>query len=289
MSARNLTVVIAGGVAASVAALMIYQRMQQQKTVSVLIEEVSPGMVDSDATQQTVIASNLSDVRKRLRAAATARSRNGREPVLLAVSKAMPVDVLLEAYAAGQRDFAESYVQEVTSKVTQMPPDCRWHFIGSLQSNKAEGLVRGCGPALAVIETVDSANIADKIDAAVSSLPEVLLRARRSPLEVMILVNTSPWEGTKSGVLAADVPALADHIRTRCLNVKLGGLMTIGAPATPKCFTALCKCRDALAAHLRVRPDTLRLSMGMSNDFEQAIAAGSDSVRVGSTIFGGRN
>ena len=115
-------------------------------------------------------------------------------------------------------------------------------------------------------------------------------RARRSPLEVLIQVNTASWQGTKNGgVLSARVPALADHIRTRCPNLKLGGLMTIGAPDTPRCFTALCKCRDALAAHLKVRPDTLRLSMGTSSDFEQAIAAGSDSVRVGGTIFGGRN
>ena len=128
--------------------------------------------------------------------------------MLLAVSKAMPVEALLEAYAAGQRDFAEGNVEELTGKVTQMPPDCRWHYIGGLQSNNAEDLVRGCGPALTVIETVDSADLADKIDAAVASLPEVLLRARRSPLEVLIQVNTASWQGT-NGVLSARVPALA--------------------------------------------------------------------------------
>ena len=293
-SSRTTGTYVIAGVAASAAFALILYRMQRQKSKPVLTEskaaeEYSPGTVYSDATQQSVVASNLADVRRRLRAAAAARRQTGREPVLLAVSKTQPVEVLLEAYAAGHRNFAENYVQELTNKVTEMPPDCRWHFVGGLQSNKAKDLVRRCGPLLAVIETVDSANLADKIDAAVASLPEALVRARRSPLEVMIQVNTSPWEGTKNGVLAADVPALADHIRARCPNVTLGGLMTIGAPNTPKCFTALRKCRDALATHLKVRPDTLRLSMGMSDDFEQAIAAGSDSVRVGSSIFGGRN
>ena len=178
--------------------------------------------------------------------------------------------------------FAENYVQELISKVTQMPPDVRWHFIGGLQSNKAKELVRCCGPLLAAIETVDSTKLADKIDAAVASLPEALRHARAQPLEVLIQVNTSPWEGTKNGCDAADVVGLADHIRAAFPNVKLAGLMTIGAPGEPFCFTALCDCRDALARHLKVQPSTLRLSMGMSGDFEEAVAAGSDSVRVGS-------
>ena len=173
-------------------------------------------------------------------------------------------------------------MQELISKVTQMPPDVRWHFIGGLQSNKAKELVRCCGPLLAAIETVDSTKLADKIDAAVASLPEALRHARAQPLEVLIQVNTSPWEGTKNGCDAADVVGLADHIRAAFPNVKLAGLMTIGAPGEPFCFTALCDCRDALARHLKVQPSTLRLSMGMSGDFEEAVAAGSDSVRVGS-------
>jgi pyridoxal phosphate enzyme (YggS family) len=287
-----LTYVVVG---AAAFALILYrmQRRRRQKKEPVLTEakpaeDFSPRTAYSEEAMQSVVASNLADVRKRMRAVVV-RPHTGCEPVLLAVSKAQPAEALLEAYAAGHRDFAENYVQELCDKVTEMPPDCRWHFVGGLQSNKAKDLVRRCGPLLAVIETVDSANLADKIDYAVASLPEAFVRARRKPLEVMIQVNTSPWEGTKHGVLAADVPALADHIRTRCPNVTLGGLMTIGAPNTPRCFTALCKCRDALATHLKVRPDTLRLSMGMSNDFEQAIAAGSDSVRVGSSIFGGRN
>ena len=296
MLTRDSATYVVAGAAVSLAFAVILHRMRRRQSKSLVLtesrpaEEYPPGTVYSDASLQSVVACNLADVRKRLRAAAGARpNKKSREPVLLAVSKAQPIEALLEAYAAGQRDFAENYVQELTNKVTEMPPDCRWHFVGNLQANKANDLVRRCGPGLAVIETVDSAHLADEIDAAIMSLPEVLVRARRSPLEVMIQVNTSPSEGNTNGVLAVAVPALADHIRTRCPNVTLGGLMTIGAPERPECFTALCKCRDALATHLGVEPNSLRLSMGMSNDFEKAVAAGSDSVRVGSSIFCGRN
>lgn len=292
MSSPRLACAIAGTAAgAAVVAYAVYMLRKKRDDLNDLSQPeplaVPQSAIASNLAEvsQSAIASNLAEVRKRLRTAAVGRS----EPRLLAVSKTKPVEDLLEAYAVGQRDFAENYVQELIGKVTQMPPDVRWHFIGNLQSNKAKELVRGCGPLLAAIETVDSAKLADKIDAAVASLPEVLRRTRAQPLELMIQVNTSPWEGTKSGVVAADVPALADHIRASCSNVKLAGLMTIGAPGEPGCFTALCGCRDALARHLQVQPSTLRLSMGMSGDFEEAVAAGSDSVRVGSSIFGGRN
>jgi uncharacterized pyridoxal phosphate-containing UPF0001 family protein len=102
-------------------------------------------------------------------------------------------------------------------------------------------------------------------------------------------VNTSPWEGSKGGVLAEDAPSLGQHIVDKCPNLKLLGLMTIGAPGEFQCFDALRDCRDAVASALGVPTEDLELSMGMSNDFEEAIARGSNSVRVGSSIFGARD
>lgn len=101
-------------------------------------------------------------------------------------------------------------------------------------------------------------------------------------------VNTSPWEGTKNGVLPEGVAALARHLNSKCPDLKLTGLMTIGAPGDSTCFNTLRQCRDALCRELDLSPASLVLSMGMSNDFEEAIANGSDSVRVGSSIFGAR-
>ena len=152
-----------------------------------------------------------------------------------------------------------------------------------MQSNKAKPLVQGVRN-LAVVETLDSSKLADRLQTAVAAV-----EPPREPLGVMVQVNTSPWEGTKSGVLADDVPALAEHIRASCPSLRLAGLMTIGAPGDASCFDTLRECRDALAARLGVPPSALELSMGMSNDFERAIAGGSDSVRVGSSVFGARD
>ena len=101
-------------------------------------------------------------------------------------------------------------------------------------------------------------------------------------------VNTSPWEGTKGGVTPEGAAELAAHVAAACPALRFRGVMTIGAPGDERCFGALRDARDAAAAALSVPADSLELSMGMSGDFEAAIAAGSDSVRVGSSIFGAR-
>lgn len=293
MSSSSDTRVVAGAALAGVAVVaFVVHKVREHQLASqraALIKSTEPLLTEGEqavaagAAEPPILTSdvalNLADIRKRLNAATSARSSPAR---LVAVSKTKPIEMLLEAYAAGQRDFGENYVQELVGKAPQMPADVHWHFIGGLQSNKAKELVKGAGPGLVCVETVDSSKLADKLHAAVASL-------KRAPLDVLIQVNTSPWEGSKNGVLAEDVPALADHIRGACPKLRLGGLMTIGAPGEPKCFIALVECREHLAAHLNVPAASLVLSMGMSNDFEQAIACGSDSVRVGSSVFGKRD
>jgi pyridoxal phosphate enzyme (YggS family) len=143
----------------------------------------------------------------------------------VAVSKTKPTELLQAAYDAGVRDFGENYVQELVAKAPELPVDISWRFIGKVQSNKAKSLVHGV-PSLSVVETVDTPKLANKLQAAVESMSP----ARASQLGVMVQVNTSPQEGTKGGVLAADAPALAAHIRDACPDLCLTGLMTIGAP-----------------------------------------------------------
>ena len=224
----------------------------------------------------------LSDVQRRVAEAADASGRP--VPRLVAVSKLKPVALLREVYDAGMRDFGENYVQELVSKAPEMPGDVAWRFIGNLQSNKAKTLVHGV-PSLAAVETLSSTKLADKLETAVRALAT----PREAPLDVLIQVNTSPWEGTKSGILAEEAPALAAHVAASCPNLRLAGLMTIGEPGNVSCFAALGECRDAVAAELGVAAEALELSMGMSGDFEAAVAAGSSSVRVGSSIFGARD
>jgi pyridoxal phosphate enzyme (YggS family) len=163
-----------------------------------------------------------------------------------------------------------------------------------LQSNKCKQLVGAC-PNLYVVETVDSAKLARKLNAACAAV------ARTTPLNIMIQVNTS-GEESKSGLTpllsaagAADAP-LADVVRvvlTECPNLRLFGLMTIGryGDTTADCFEALVASRDAIApivAEVSGVEEPLELSMGMSGDMELAVQLGSTSVRVGSAIFGAR-
>jgi len=217
---------------------------------------------------------------------------------LVAVSKTKPVELLMEVYEAGQRHFGENYAQELMTKAETMPSDIQWRFIGPLQSNKAAPLVKSLGlQKLACIESVSTLKLANKLHNAVTSLlasqsddENDTAEERRTTLGIYIQVNTS-GEESKSGINGADqAAALAAEIRTSCPNLTIQGLMTIGAPGDYSCFDALVECRSKVAEVLGVDAEKdLELSMGMSGDFEEAIARGATSVRVGSTIFGARD
>lgn len=176
----------------------------------------------------------------------------------------------------------------------QLPSSIRWHFIGSLQSNKCKTLAGPSRlhphaladsvvaiPNLYALETLDSEKKADLLEKALAS-------SDRS-LRVYLQLNTS-GEDNKAGV--ADVAALrslAQHIRTSCPHLEIVGLMTIGSyeasqdnDASNPDFEALSRAREELGE------PSLELSMGMSADFAKAITMGSDNVRVGSRAFGAR-
>ena len=232
-------------------------------------------------SEMSALAHALAAVQHRLAAAALPSAP---APRLVAVSKTKPVALLREAYEAGVRDFGENYVQELVSKAPELPADIRWRFIGKLQSNKCKQLVNGV-PGLVAVETVDSLKLARKLDAAVMEAET----ERSGLLDVMLQVDTSPWEGTKNGIAVEEVPELAVAVVAECSHLRLAGLMTIGAPGDSSCFDTLVQCREAVAAKLGVDISALELSMGMSGDFEEAIKHGSTSVRVGSSIFGARD
>ncbi|KAI0312204.1 hypothetical protein OF83DRAFT_1021723, partial [Amylostereum chailletii] len=263
------------------------------------------------------LAEALIDIRSRVRNATPAEA--GSTPTLVAVSKYKPASDVLACYDEGQRDFGENYVQELVDKAAQLPDDIRWHFIGTLQSNKAKLLASI--PNLHTIQTVASAKAASALNKA---LPDA--DTRPAPLHVLLQVNTS-GEDAKSGLPPLSSPSpeptpeaeteselvsLARHILTACPRLHLHGLMTIGAlssslaSSSPDAlnhdFATLLGTRDALQARL-VEMDgegltkerwgdgegRLVLSMGMSADFEAALRAGSDIVRVGTGVFGARH
>ncbi len=226
----------------------------------------------------TMIESNLQAVRARVSAACIAAGRDVHSVTLLAVSKTVDADTVQRALAAGQRVFAENYVQEAVDKILALRQlHLQWHCIGPVQSNKTR-LVAGHFDWL---QSLDRLKIAQRLDA--QRPPHM------PPLQVCIQVNTDGGP-TKAGVAPEALLALAQAI-TALPRLKLRGIMTIPEPAAD--FAAAC------ALHTRAKRlfDLLNaqglgldtLSMGMSADLEAAIHAGSTMVRVGSAIFGERS
>jgi len=223
------------------------------------------------------IADRLQAVRTSITQAALKAGRNKDAVILLAVSKAHPAAACQSAFEAGQRHFGENYVQEAILKQTELQKlPITWHFIGPIQSNKTQLIAQHFD----WVHGVDRLKIAERLNAArPDNLP---------PLQICIQINVS-HEETKSGLLVEDVPILAEAI-LKLPNLKLRGLMAIPAPTNSvelqqKQFRIVSECFDALVKQ-GYAIDTL--SMGMSDDFEMAIAEGATIVRIGSAIFGPR-
>ncbi|MBI4343516.1 MAG: YggS family pyridoxal phosphate-dependent enzyme [Candidatus Omnitrophica bacterium] len=251
------------------------------------------------------LADSLAQVRARIAAAAR---RAGRDPcaiTLVAVTKGLPAEAIREALALGLTDVGENRVQEARQKqialgsrlkaagfglepgASSLEPSVRWHLIGHLQRNKAREAVE----RFAMIHSVDSPSLIDALErAAAGKRPEPPAQSPE-PRTIFLQVNVS-GEDSKSGCRPDELRTLAAQVQ-RCAHLRLGGLMTM-APfsedpqAARPWFDRLRRLRDELAVELGRPVETLRLSMGMSQDFEVAIEEGADLVRIGTAIFGMR-
>lgn len=200
----------------------------------------------------------------------------GRDPVdvtLIAVSKGQPTRSIAALYEAGHRDFGENRAQEMAEKASELPEDIRWHFVGSLQSNKVR-LVR------------DRTHVLHSVDR--PSLASAWVKGPGTPPEVLIQVNIGR-EDQKGGVLPEEVTDLAAHVET--LGIAVIGLMAIPplgeSPEDSRpYFSALRQLRDENIARF---PGMTALSMGMTDDFETGIHEGASFIRVGRAIFGERH
>jgi len=226
------------------------------------------------------IASNLEDISRRLRAAAARSGRNPGDILLVAVSKTVPPDVVRAAAAAGQHHFGENRVQEGLDKIGATGDlQLEWHLIGHLQSNKA----KKAASAFAWIHSIDSVDLLRKVD---GTAAEAGIRPR-----ILIQVDLA-HESTKFG---AD-EALVGDIAKAAMDAKavdLRGLMIVPPIAedpeqSRPWFRRLRDVRDALVSGGIPAANLAHLSMGMSHDFEVAIAEGATMVRVGTSIFGHR-
>ncbi len=223
------------------------------------------------------IAERLVAIREKMAMAALAAGRNPAEVELVAVSKTHPTESVREACEAGQIIFGENRVQELVSKAPLLPSHLHWHLIGHLQKNK----IRKVLPTVDLIHGVDSLSLAREIDRVASELglfPRVLLEVNVS--------GESTKFGFTPGLLSRELETLLALPR-----LQVEGLMTIApyveiAEDVRPVFASLRKLRDDFTRQFRVPLTTL--SMGMSGDFEIAIAEGATLVRIGTAIFGNR-
>jgi pyridoxal phosphate enzyme (YggS family) len=226
------------------------------------------------------ISDRLTAIRDRMAVAARSAGRDPSSVRLIAVSKTFPMDAVREAYQAGQRDFGENRVQEALQKIASSADLLiRWHLLGHLQTNKA----RKAAPAFAMIQSVDSVDLLEKLDRAAEE-------SGHTP-ELLIQVDLA-GETTKFGVPPTEVPRLFEAAAA-ARAARVIGLMTLPpVPETPEAarpyFRRLRDLRDEWLAAGVPAPMLHELSMGMSGDFEVAIQEGATMVRVGTAIFGSR-
>jgi PLP dependent protein len=224
------------------------------------------------------IADNLALLHEQITQACRRANRPVSEVALMAVSKVHPVEVILEAYAAGQRLFGENRVQEFQEKSphVQNLVDATFHLIGPLQSNKTAKAAE----LFDAIDAVDSLKIAQRLNTAAVALGKTL--------PVLIEVKLS-HEESKHGLAPAELPSLLAAIEG-LESIAAVGLMTVppwseDPEVARPYFRELRRLRDDSAIRF---PRLTQLSMGMSNDFTVAIEEGSTCVRVGTALFGRR-
>jgi len=224
------------------------------------------------------IAENLACLHDQIAEACRRARRAESDVALMAVSKVHPVEMILEAHAAGQRLFGENRVQEFQQKSSHLTSlsDLHVHLIGPLQSNKTNKAAE----LFDAIDAVDSLKIAQRLNSAASALGK--------KLPVLIEVKLSREE-SKHGVAPNELPALLEAIAD-LRAIEAVGLMTVppwseDAETARPYFRELRRLRDASQ---NAHPALTQLSMGMTNDFTVAIEEGSTCVRVGTAIFGKR-
>ncbi|MFY9179279.1 MAG: YggS family pyridoxal phosphate-dependent enzyme [Venatoribacter sp.] len=231
---------------------------------------------------QANIAANIAEVRAHIADACAAVGRNANDIRLLPVSKTKPNDILRLAYAAGVREFGENKVQEAKQKAEDLADltDARWCVIGHLQTNKAKYVARFAHE----FQALDNLRVAAELDKQ--------LKKEGRQLDIFVQVNSSD-EPQKFGLPPSEVEAFI-HQLPEFDNLKIKGLMTLAEFSSSEarvrgCFVRMRELQERLIPNL---PDGFclkELSMGMSGDFELAIAEGATVVRVGQAIFGARS
>lgn len=227
-----------------------------------------------------MLKENLANVEKNIEQACKNAGRSRDEVTLIAVSKTKPVEMLQEIYDENIRDFGENKVQELCSKMEQLPSDIRWHMIGHLQRNKVKYIVG----KVELIHSVDTYRLAEEIN----------IQAKKQNVIVPILVEVNiAHEESKFGISAEDAILLVEEI-SKLENIRIKGLMTIAPyvenPEDNRLYFRKIKQLSVDITNKNIDNVFMEiLSMGMTGDYMVAIEEGATLVRVGTGIFGERN
>jgi PLP dependent protein len=224
------------------------------------------------------VAANLARIQERIAIAAAQAGRKAGDVKLIAVSKKHSIDNIAAAIDAGQRVFGESTAQEALKKIPLLQQrEVEWHFIGHLQSNKAKFIPGN----FHWLHSLDDFNLAQRL---------ARFAQQRSALNTLIEINVT-GDPAKHGIAPTDLFPLLDRLLAEnAASIVLRGLMTVaprGAPSseTRTVFAALRRLRDECSQRYAL-PQFTDLSMGMSDDFEEAVKEGATMVRIGNAIFG---
>ncbi len=264
----------------------------------------SPGRSTADDERGQELAARLAAVRGRIDEATRAAGRS-EAPTLIVVTKFHPAEDVIRLAALGVRDVGENRDQEARAKAVETDRQAeelapggsatavRWHFIGQLQSNKAKYVVRYA----AAVHSVDRESLVDALSAAMGR--EQARRgeaglAEREPLDCLVQVDLDPRPeqdrpagiGARGGVAPDEVAALADRIAAAD-GLRLRGVMAV-APLGLDPAPAFARLAEISSALTGAYPDATWISAGMSQDLEQAIAAGATHLRVGTDVLGPR-
>ncbi len=226
----------------------------------------------------TDLAQNLSNIQKKVAAAAAKSGRQASDIKVIAVSKTVDIDTVNQAMALGVTDFGENRVQELSNKAQNIP-NARWHMIGRLQTNKVKDVI----DKVVLIHSLDRWSLAEAINS----------RAEHIGLVVPVLLQVNiAGEEQKAGVEPGEVRNFLESVGS-LPRLKVLGFMTM-APEDPDAekarpfFKELFLLREKLGKASFANVDLKYLSMGMSQDYEVAIEEGANLVRIGSSIFGNR-
>jgi len=244
--------------------------------------------------KRSPLAEKLDELKERIASAAVKAKRDPREITVIAVTKTASPEQIREILQLGVADLGESRVQVLTQRAAQLneffqrrairgdgtaPQRLRWHMIGHLQRNKAKAAL----PVLHMVHSVDSLRLADELDVLATKI------GRRVP--VLLQVNASE-EATKFGVAVGAAVHLAEQIDSMP-GLQMAGLMTMAPLEAPQekirhVFARAREIFEELKWHKIGGASLRHLSMGMSHDFEAAIAEGATMVRIGTALFGGK-